>query len=111
MDIMVGVKYLKYFPEQIFRLPTGLTIYNAAFNNYDGSKGVIAGPHASFTKDWEQVGQMAYSYNVRPEFPQFQSGIVVTQYHTVTCLWGQPGSIPVFRIIAATFGESGSQPP
>ena len=79
VDIMVGVKYLKYFPEQIFRLPTGLTIYNVAFNNYDGSKGVIAGPHASFTKDWEQVGQMAYSYNVRPEFPQFQAGIVVTQ--------------------------------
>ena len=86
VDIMVGVKYLKYFPEQIFSLPTGLTIYNAAFNNYDGSKGVIAGPHASFTKDWEQVGQMAYSYNVRPEFPQFQAGNVATQLEEVEIL-------------------------
>ena len=25
-DLMIGVKYLKYFPERIFQLPNGLTI-------------------------------------------------------------------------------------
>ena len=26
-DIMVGVKYLKYFPQAIYQLPSGLTIF------------------------------------------------------------------------------------
>ena len=78
VDIMVGIKYLKYFPEQIHKLPSGLTIYEAAFSNYDGSRGIVAGPHASFTKDWEQVGQVAYSYSAGPVVPQPQGGIVKT---------------------------------
>ena len=28
-DLMVGVKFLKYFPECVFRLPTDLTIYRS----------------------------------------------------------------------------------
>ena len=48
-DFMIGVKYLKYFPEQIFQLPSGLTIYKSCFRNIDGSDGVIGGPHQVFT--------------------------------------------------------------
>ena len=49
-DLMIGIKYLKYFPKEIFQLPSGLTIYESAFANVDGSRGVIGGPHPVFTE-------------------------------------------------------------
>ena len=47
---MVGVKYLKYFPECVLRLPTGSTIYRSQFVSPDGSRGVVGGPHQVFTQ-------------------------------------------------------------
>ena len=49
-DLMVGVQYLKYFPERIFQLPNGLTIYKSSFKNPDGSRGVVGGPHHIFAE-------------------------------------------------------------
>ena len=31
---------------------------------------MVAGPHRSFTSDWEKMGQVAYSYEVLPEVTQ-----------------------------------------
>ena len=50
VDFMVGIKYLRYFPEPIFQLPSGLSIYRSQFLNTDGSCGVIGGPHEVFNK-------------------------------------------------------------
>ena len=33
VDLMIGIKYLRYPPEPIFKLPSGLTIYKSAFKN------------------------------------------------------------------------------
>ena len=44
-DLLIGIKYLKYFPEAVFKLPTGLTIYESPFLNPDGTRGVVGGPH------------------------------------------------------------------
>ena len=49
-DFMIGAKYLRYYPEKIFQLPSGLTIYQSMFKNADNSRGVIGGPHQVFTK-------------------------------------------------------------
>ena len=49
-DFMIGIKYLKFYPKQIFQLPSGLTIYQSPFQNSDGSYGVIGGPHSVFTE-------------------------------------------------------------
>ena len=49
-DLMLGIKYLKYFPEFVFKLPTGLTIYESHFVSPDGSRGVVGGPHQVFTQ-------------------------------------------------------------
>ena len=46
---MIGIKYLKYFPEAVFRLPTGITIYESPFLNLDGTRGVVGGPHHVFS--------------------------------------------------------------
>ena len=31
VDFIVGIKYLRYHPKQIFQLPSGLTIYHSIF--------------------------------------------------------------------------------
>ena len=49
-DFMVGVKYLRYYPEKMFQLPSGLANYKSWFKNADGTKGVIGGPHRVLTK-------------------------------------------------------------
>ena len=45
---MIGIKYLRYHPETVFKLPSGLTIYKSFFKNIDGSRGVIGGPREIF---------------------------------------------------------------
>ena len=47
-DIMIGSKYLRYYPKQKFSLESGLTIYESPFLSTDGSQGVVCGPHPSF---------------------------------------------------------------
>ena len=48
-DFMIGIKYLKYFPKEVFKLPSGLTIFESPFANADGSRGVVGGPHRVFS--------------------------------------------------------------
>ena len=50
VDFMVGMKYNRYFPEPVFQLPSGLTIYRSHFVNTDGSFGIIGGPHEVFNR-------------------------------------------------------------
>ena len=49
-DFMLGIKYLRYYPEKVFQLPSGLTIYRSWFKNADGTRGVVGGPHKVFTE-------------------------------------------------------------
>ena len=44
-DLIIGIKYLKYFPGVIFRLPSGLTIYVSPFLSIDCTRGVVGGSH------------------------------------------------------------------
>ena len=50
VDIMIGKHYLKYFPREITRLESGLTLYESMFLSLDGTRGIISGPHPEFTK-------------------------------------------------------------
>ena len=50
VSFMVGIKNAKYFPEEQFRLPCGLTIYLSPFVSPDGSRGVVGGPHSEVTR-------------------------------------------------------------
>ena len=33
VDLMIGIKYLRYHPKIVFQLPSGLTIYQSVFHN------------------------------------------------------------------------------
>ena len=49
-DFMIGIRYLHYYWQKIFNLPTGLTIYESKFKNIDGTRGILGGPHHVFTE-------------------------------------------------------------
>ena len=55
-DIMIGSQYLKYFPEKIFALENGFTLYESHFASPDGSRGVVCGPHRFFSDFIRQSG-------------------------------------------------------
>ena len=48
-DLMIGIPYMKIFPEQVFKMDCGLTIYRSYFKNASGGYGVVGGSHQVFT--------------------------------------------------------------
>ena len=49
-DLMIGIPYMKVFPEQVFKMDCGLTIYRSYFQNASGGYGVVGGSHQVFTE-------------------------------------------------------------
>ena len=47
---MLGIKYLRYYPENAFQLPSGLKLYKFWFRNADGTRGVVVGQCTVFTE-------------------------------------------------------------
>ena len=58
-DILIGSKYLKIHPQQVWKAPSGLTISDSPFLNPDGTTGVVHGPHPQFNMSIGQ-GNSAY---------------------------------------------------
>ena len=50
VDIMLGIKYKRYHPKEIYQLPSGLTIFESLFKSADGGRGVVGGPHRALNK-------------------------------------------------------------
>ena len=61
---MIGIKYLRYHPRAIFQLPSGLTIYESVFENADGGRGVIGGPHKVFNSIKKHQAQDKHPTNI-----------------------------------------------
>ena len=59
VDVMVGIKYLAYYPELVFSLPSGLAIYESQLRSLCGNKGVIGGPHHSWRHAEERIEFMS----------------------------------------------------
>ena len=49
-EILMGSKYLIYHPQERWKLPSGLTVFDSCFLSADGTSGVVCGPHPSFSK-------------------------------------------------------------
>ena len=45
VDLMIGIKYAKYYPKLLFTLPSGLSLYQSKLKGYGGFQGVLGGPH------------------------------------------------------------------
>ena len=61
VDIILGVKYLKYFPELVLSLPSGLAVYKARLRSASGRQAVLGGPHAA----WAAAAGQAQHMNPR----------------------------------------------
>ena len=68
VDILLGIKYNAFFPVLVHMLPNGLGIYKLKVKSF-GNKftGVIAGPHSSFDKLLQKVGNAAYLLHIFTE--------------------------------------------
>ena len=62
-DILIGSKYLRYFPKIVFEHETGLGIYRSQFKSSDGSRGVLNGPHPKFS----EIERRFRGNHVKPE--------------------------------------------
>ena len=58
MDVIIGGKYFKYFPQLVFSLPSGLAVYRAKLLSASGRQAVLGGPHAAWTMAVEKTQHM-----------------------------------------------------
>ena len=70
IDLMLGSKYLRYFPKEVFQLLSGLTIYQSQFVDASGCTGAIGGPH----KLWAEVEDF-YGFVYTPVHHSFSTFI------------------------------------
>ena len=78
IDIMIGIKYLRYHPKPVFQLPSGLTIYKSAFNNADGGgQGVIGGPHHIFNGITNNNTDTQLQSFLSSQLKMYKSGVLV----------------------------------
>jgi hypothetical protein len=61
VDILLGIRYLKYFPKLLFTLPSGLQVYRAVLKSESGNQAVLGGPH----KAWNHMISLAQHMNPR----------------------------------------------
>ncbi len=58
VDVLIGIQYLKYFPEPILTLPSGLQVYRAVIKSASGRQAVLGGPHESWLRAVSQTQHM-----------------------------------------------------
>ena len=55
VDIMIGIRYARFFPRLLYMLPSGLGIYETQFKAMNGQTCILGGPHSSWLKCKEEV--------------------------------------------------------
>jgi hypothetical protein len=48
VDIILGSRYLKYYPVLEFSLPSGLSVYRAKLQSASGCQAVLGGPYSAW---------------------------------------------------------------
>ena len=76
IDFMIGIKYLRYYPEKICQLPSGLSIYKSWFKNSDGSVGIIGEPHEGFARI-ESTYQSQTTNFLSNQYHMFKNGFQI----------------------------------
>ena len=57
VDIMIGIKYFKYYPKLLFYLPSGLSIFRAMFKSGTGNQAILGGT----SELWKKAVYSAHS--------------------------------------------------
>jgi len=72
VDLMIGVRYRKYFPKLVFELPGGLGLYRAVFKSGTGNQGVLGGPHSAWRYALDSAQVMTSSVFFSREYKAYQ---------------------------------------
>ena len=72
VDIMMGIRYLKYFPEKKFSLPCGLAIFEGQFKSPDGLSGILGGTHKSWRNARDSVQLLTREIFLTHEFRAYR---------------------------------------
>ena len=59
VDILLGIKYLKYYPKLLFSLPCGLSIYESRFKCSNNNQLVLGGPHKAWRGAFDKTKSLA----------------------------------------------------
>ena len=74
-DILIGIKYLQYRPQEVWKSKAGLAVLDSCFLSVDGTTGVVGSPHVVFT----EVDLQYYSTQIVNDNVEAQSNLVTTQ--------------------------------
>ena len=74
---MVGIQYLRYCPEKMFQLASGLSIYKSWFKKSDDSRGVISGPHEEVFTRIESAYQAQKKNFLSNQYHMFKNGFQI----------------------------------
>ena len=61
VDILLGIKYIQYFPKLVYSLPSGLQVYRAVLRSDSDNQAVLGGPHAA----WSRMADVTQHMNPR----------------------------------------------
>ena len=56
VDVMIGIRYARFFPRLLYMLPSGLGVYESQFAASNGQTCILGGPHKSWLKYKEEIG-------------------------------------------------------
>ena len=73
VDVMVGIRYLKYYPTLLFMLPSGLGVYKSQFKAPNDEILVLGGPHPAWSKCAESCSFVGPHSFFSAEFRAFYS--------------------------------------
>ena len=72
VDIMLGIRYVTYFPKLVYSLPHGLGIFKSVFKGTDNHRGVLGGPHQAWFEAVEASNFMGASAYLSCEMRAYQ---------------------------------------
>ena len=73
VDLMLGIRYKKYFPELICILPCGLGIHKSKFSAPNGELTILGGPHPAWRHATDIVDYLGVSSFFTAELRAFQT--------------------------------------
>ena len=73
IDIMIGIRYMKYFPILVCTLPCGLGIHRSLISAPNGELTVLGGPHPAWRHATDLIGFMGVTSFFTAEMRAFQA--------------------------------------
>jgi len=73
VDLMLGIRYKKYFPELLCVLPCGLGIHKSKFSAPNGELTILGGPHPAWRRAVDIVDYLGVSSFFTAELRAFQT--------------------------------------